>query len=53
MTALMNAPGVNNISALVASGTVTMTPIATNPASLVWTCTSSLINKYVPSICRT
>ena len=39
-------------SKLVQGGTVTMTPDAANPASLVWTCKSSLENKYVPSICR-
>ncbi len=50
MTATMKAAAPT--SALVQSGTVTMTPNAANPASLVWTCTSSLDNKYVPSICR-
>ena len=53
MTATMNALGVGSISALVAGGTVTMTPNPANPASLVWTCTSSLNNKYIPSVCRT
>jgi len=43
------------VSALVQSGTVTLTPTlaSTDAASIVWTCTSGLNNKYVPSICRT
>ncbi len=34
--------------------TVFMTPTlaTTDPASMVWTCSSALTTKYVPSICR-
>jgi type IV pilus assembly protein PilA len=50
MTATMRsaAPASN----LIWGGTVTMRPNAANPASLVWTCTSGLAAKYVPSVCR-
>ena len=51
MTATMGSAA--PVSSLIYGGTVTMGPVTpVNPNSVVWTCTSSLTNKLVPSICR-
>ncbi|MEO8676231.1 MAG: pilin [Casimicrobiaceae bacterium] len=52
MTATFKAsPAASN---KIATGTLIMTPDATNPASLVWVCSKGAIvtNSVVPSVCR-
>ena len=50
MTATMR--GGAPTSTLVQNADIVMTPIATNPASLVWSCSSGLAAKLLPSTCR-